>query len=93
MTKRFTNQGKLFREARNKKGLTQIELAGMLDMHPQAISNTERGLSGIPKICLRQAVKVLEVSRQDFEKAIMNDAIEESKVFTQTIFRKRIVNY
>lgn len=45
---KFTHQGGFLRDERKKAGLTQIELAGKLKVHPQFISNIERELSPIP---------------------------------------------
>lgn len=57
----FMNQAKVYKTKRLEAKLTQQDLADKLDIHPQIISNWERGVCEIPKARLRTACKILGV--------------------------------
>ncbi|NVJ12771.1 helix-turn-helix domain-containing protein [Myxococcus sp. AM010] len=54
--------GKAVREARGRLGLTQVEVAALLDMHPMVYSRMERGKM-LPRVStLRRVARVLRTS-------------------------------
>jgi transcriptional regulator with XRE-family HTH domain len=49
MSEEKMHQAKAIQEARNKKGLTQKQIADGLGVHVQMISNIERGAAPLPR--------------------------------------------
>ncbi|QSQ21134.1 helix-turn-helix transcriptional regulator [Pyxidicoccus parkwayensis] len=57
--------GKALREARARRGLTQVEVAAMLDIHPMVYSRMERGRM-LPRVSsLRKVAMVLRTSTDE----------------------------
>ncbi|MBZ4419791.1 helix-turn-helix domain-containing protein [Myxococcus sp. RHSTA-1-4] len=57
--------GKALREARARRGLTQVEVASLLDMHPMVYSRMERGKM-LPRVStLRKVATVLRTSTDE----------------------------
>ncbi|MCP3136724.1 helix-turn-helix domain-containing protein [Pyxidicoccus xibeiensis] len=57
--------GKALREARARRGLTQVEVAALLDMHPMVYSRMERGKM-LPRVStLRKVAMVLRISTDE----------------------------
>ncbi|WIG97877.1 helix-turn-helix transcriptional regulator [Myxococcus sp. SDU36] len=57
--------GKAVREARARLGLTQVEVAALLDMHPMVYSRMERGKM-LPRVStLRHVAMVLRTSTDE----------------------------
>lgn len=88
MKKKFINQGRMFLEARKKAGLTQQELADKLNLHSQFVSNWERGLCGVPKGQIKKTVRILKLTRADFEYTYAQDAMNEVMDFAREVFGK-----
>lgn len=66
------NTGRMIREARERKGLTQLELAKLLGYDtPQFVSLFERGLSKVPAEVLGKLVLILGIK----EEAVVNQLV------------------
>jgi transcriptional regulator with XRE-family HTH domain len=57
--------GKALREARARRGLTQVEVATLLDMHPMVYSRMERGKMLPRTSTLRKVAMVLRTSTDE----------------------------
>jgi transcriptional regulator with XRE-family HTH domain len=76
--------GTLLREQRIKRGLTQADLAESLgNVHPQFVSNWERGLCAPPSERLREIISHLQLTPKKVIDTMMTDAKEEilAKIF------------
>ena len=74
MRRQFVRQAVIFSKARSIKGVTQAQLGDLVGVHPQFVSNWERGLCAPPKEALDRVIIVLEISRKDLCKAMLEDA-------------------
>ena len=57
MKRTYQNLGKVVRQIRKSRHITQVELAEAINIHPQFVSNVERGLCAYPKEPMRKFVK------------------------------------
>ena len=77
--------GKLIRELRTEKGLTQQELASLLGVSPTAVSKWENG-RGLPDISmLEPLVKVLQVT---FAEIILGERAAHEAAGTEAVMNK-----
>jgi transcriptional regulator with XRE-family HTH domain len=72
--------GKLVKEIRQEKGLTQTELAKRLGVTPQFISRVEQGLDQFPTSKAKLLCKKLKESKTFFADAYLVD-------FTNTVLK------
>jgi len=73
----FNNVSKLIREAREREGLSQKEVATRLGYtSSQFISNIERGLCGIPE---QQARKFCDILRIAFTTTYIDAVIKDTR--------------
>lgn len=79
----FQNLGTHLKEKRIASGLTQVELAGLLKVHVQFISNWERGLCAPPSHCFQHAIDILKADRKKIVTVMLLDSkrIIEAKIF------------
>lgn len=71
----YANQAKLIRQAREKLGMTQLELARKFNFtSSQAISNVERGLAPFPFKRARKLCDILKIKyTSEFKDAVLKD--------------------
>lgn len=72
--KKFEHFGRTIRNIRLSHRLTQQQFAAMIDIHPQFVSNAERGLCALPKPALRQIEFKLKRTKRLIELALIRDA-------------------
>lgn len=79
----FQNLGTHLKEKRMASGLTQAELAGLLKVHVQFVSNWERGLCAPPSHCFQHAIDILKADRKKIVAVMLLDSkrIIEDKIF------------
>ena len=66
---------------RIESGLTQSELGELLgDIHPQFISNWERGLCAPPSHSLQKLISILKIKRMDLLEIMVADSRREIKI-------------
>lgn len=58
---------------RKNLGLTQKELATSIGMHPQFISNIERGLAAVPPKTVKKLVRRYDMNIMEYVKHFMED--------------------
>lgn len=81
----FTHLGNYLRNARMKREFTQRELSAKLrDVHPQYVSNWERGKCPPPSDQFQRLLTVLHVDRTKVVEAMLKD---EQEIIRQKIFR------
>jgi cyanate lyase len=69
---------KMIREAREKKGLTQWELAHKLGYESmQFVSLMERGLSKVPRDKMKQLIEVLDLNKNKIKLLLMSSFKEQ----------------
>ena len=76
---RFKNFGNEFRKVRAKLNLTQVEMGTMIRIHPQYISNCERGICLLPKRNLRLLLKKFNLCSKDKELMLLSIARDQLK--------------
>lgn len=76
---RFKNFGNEFRKIRAKLNLTQAQMGIFIRIHPQYISNCERGLCLLPKKNLRILVKKFALCPADKELMLLSIAQDQLK--------------
>lgn len=59
MKDKFKHQAKVLKDARIKAQLSQADVAKLFKVHPQFISNIERGANGIPDLYWNQLSKLI----------------------------------
>lgn len=69
----FKNLGIYLRERREKKGMTQTDVATALKVRPQFVSNWERGLSAPPWRLLRQIVRLYQIPKNEMVKVLVKE--------------------
>ncbi|MCB0369651.1 MAG: helix-turn-helix transcriptional regulator [Bdellovibrionales bacterium] len=70
----YVDIGKMIRDYREKKGLTQLELAEFLGYETsQFVSLFERGLSKVPMEVLGQLVIILGIPEKQFKGILIKD--------------------
>lgn len=69
----FKNLGTYLREKREKKGMTQTDVATSLKVRPQFVSNWERGLSSPPWRLLRNIVRLYGIPKNDIVKVLVKE--------------------
>ena len=89
MRSEFSAAGMYLHALRIKAGLTQIELSKKINVHPQFVSNWERGTCMPPKHCLKQMAKALKISNDD--KKNIFEKIKEDLLIQVSIKFKGIV--
>jgi len=79
----FKNLGTYLKEKRMASKLTQAELAGLLKVHVQFVSNWERGLCAPPSHCFQQAMDILKADRKKIVAVMLLDSkrVIEAKIF------------
>ena len=66
--------GSVIRELRERKGLSQAEIAGMLGLRTaQSISNIERGVSPLPRTKIKRFADILGVGKGEIVDALMQE--------------------
>lgn len=82
----FQNLGTYLKEKRIETKLTQAEVSEYLKVHPQYISNWERGICAPPSHCLQHALDLLGADRKKVVELMVLDSkkIIESKIFKRT---------
>jgi transcriptional regulator with XRE-family HTH domain len=74
----YIELGEIIREYREKKGMTQLDLARKLDYStPQFVSLFERGLSKVPMETLGFLIKVLGIPEKKIVYALVSSYKEE----------------
>lgn len=53
--------GAIFKEARHKKGLTQVEVAEKAGIYPNAYAKIERGISKPSPASIKKLIKALDI--------------------------------
>jgi len=82
MKRTFKNMGLLVKHQRNLKGLSQDVVAKKLGYkNAQFISNCERGLCSIPWHKWIALNRVLNITKDDFKKAVINDVADSINGF------------
>ncbi len=61
-----TQIGNYFAEKRLQAGKTQLEVANFLGVHPQYISNSERGIGSLSNAFIKKLLKFYDVNPNDF---------------------------
>ncbi|HRO66085.1 MAG TPA: helix-turn-helix transcriptional regulator [Pseudobdellovibrionaceae bacterium] len=69
----FKNLGAYLREKREKKGLTQTEVASSLKVRPQFVSNWERGLSSPPWRLLKKIVTLYGIPKNEIIRVLVKE--------------------
>ncbi len=70
-------------------GKSQAELAEMLGgMHPQFVSNWERGLCAPPSNSFNTVIKILKIDRSELVNVMMEDSRAEIEL--QVLGKKRV---
>lgn len=62
----FAELGAFLREARAKAGLSQTEIAEVLRVKPQFVSNWERGMSAMPLKTGRIALRLYRINPEEY---------------------------
>lgn len=79
---------KFIRSARERAGLTQLELAKAMGYSvPQFVSNWERGVSVPPLESARKLARLLDVSPAELAHAFARDALEDLAARREAIDR------
>lgn len=73
----FLKMGAFLREKREERGLSQTEVAEVLSVKPQFVSNWERGMSAPPLRLLRVVRKMYGIPDQELLGFMMNVKREE----------------
>jgi len=81
----FVHQGDFLQNARIKKGLTQKELCTSLNLHPQYVSNWERGMCAVPSHKVQMVISKLEIDKKELVEAMLLDELE---VIRQKVYPK-----
>ena len=80
MNKLYINIGKLIREKREQKELTQLQLAKMLGYETsQFVSLFERGLSKVPNDVLAKLIHLIGIDRHYIYKMMIEDYSQRIK--------------
>lgn len=69
----FHNLGQYLREKREKRGMTQTEVATSLKVRPQFVSNWERGLSSPPWRLMRRLVTLYSIPRAEMVRVMVKE--------------------
>ncbi|MBX2988579.1 MAG: helix-turn-helix transcriptional regulator [Bdellovibrionaceae bacterium] len=69
----FRSLGSYLRDKREKKGMTQTDVASSLKVRPQFVSNWERGLSSPPWRLMRQLVRVYNIPKNEIVKVLVKE--------------------
>lgn len=86
------NLGKLLRQKRLAKGLTQLELGEKLEgIHSQFVSSWELGECTPPTRCLPGLVEILDVTQEALVQAMVKDAkiAIEKKIYPKKAAKKK----
>ncbi len=70
----YKNLGNCLKEARIAQGLSQKEVGDHLGIHPQYISNYERGLCSPPMYSFDKLMKLLKADREKVVTAMLEDS-------------------
>ena len=85
----YTNLGKMFREYREAKGLTQSQVASLLGYSsPQFVSNAERGLCRLPFEAISQLVKLYELDPE----MIIEYLVRQHEEYYRKVFKKELAS-
>lgn len=87
----FTNLGKFLKQKRQVADISQGVLAEKLGgLHPQFVSNWERGLCAPPSHCIDTLISVLRINREDMVEVMVQDARSgiEMKILKKRASRK-----
>lgn len=69
----FRNLGVYLRDKREKKGMTQTDVAASLKVRPQFVSNWERGLSSPPWRLMRNLVRLYNIPKNEIIKVLVRE--------------------
>lgn len=86
--KMFVRIGLFLKEKRLERGLSQVDVAEVLKVNSQFVSNWERGLSGPPLKTLRTLTRLYEIPEQEVLD-VMLEAQEEYLRAELKITRRR----
>lgn len=85
--KMFENIGVFLRDRREARGLSQTEVAEVLNVKPQFVSNWERGMSAPPLRLLRVVMKMYGIPDQELIDFMMKE--QEDFLRNQLGLRKK----
>lgn len=71
--KEFHNQGALLKEYRLKRGFSQEDFSSKANRNKQLISNTERGIAGMSRYMMKQAIEHLKIPKKAIREAYLED--------------------
>jgi transcriptional regulator with XRE-family HTH domain len=75
--KDYTHLGKYLKQCREDKPLTQANLSKQLKIHPQYISNWERGQCPPPDASLSDMITLLKINKEKLIDAMLRDSKHE----------------
>lgn len=79
---KYKNFGKLIREIRTKRSISQVKFASLVGVSGQFISNTERGLCCLPRSSVEELVKKLGLQKSEKQMilgSILVDQMESAR--------------
>lgn len=88
----YLHLGIYLRRKRIERDLTQAELAQIAEpnMHPQFVSNWERGLCAPPNHCFQRIIDILRLDKVELASAMLSDAkVEIETVISKQRFKRR----
>ncbi len=77
--------GKLIKESRKEKDLSQVALAQKLKMSPQFLNSIEAGRVGLPDKYWFKACDILEIPRVDLKQTLLTEYITFLNIFSGAI--------
>ena len=79
----YQNLGIHLKNKRNESGYTQNELAKLVKVHTQYVSNWERGTCAPPTHCFKKVLAVLNIDKKKLVDIMLSDykRIVRSRVF------------
>lgn len=83
--KDYSNLGRYLKQCRQDKGLTQTELGLKLKLHPQFVSNWERGMCAPPNQSLPKLINHLDINREKLVDVMLKDSkiAIEAKIYNK----------
>lgn len=81
--KKFRTLGEFIRKKRLITGLTQKELAKLLDYSPQFVANWESGVASPPGDIFPDLVRICRIS----EREILELLVDESRAYWESVIR------
>lgn len=69
----FKSLGSYLRDKREKKGMTQTEVATALQVRPQFVSNWERGLSAPPLRLMKKIIQAYGIPKNEAVRVLVQE--------------------